>query len=165
MLWLLALVKQHEGDQQQAQELLEESLAKLRAWGYKSGIANALYHMGRLAFARHDDERAAACFHESMILNRDLGNKLGMAKALVGFGGLALAKGDPDRSARLFAAAEALHQTIGAPIPPIEKIRFDSEVARVQALLEKETFAATYNAGKKMTDEQAVSYALKGRSG
>jgi len=162
MLWLQALVKQHEGDEQQAQELLKESLAKFRAWGYKWGIAITLYHIGRQPrLAGHDDERAAACFQESMILNRDLGNKLGIANALVGFGGLALAKGDPDRGARLFAAAEALHQTIGAPMPASERMRFEREVARVHALLEEETFAATWNAGKKMTPEQAVIYALK----
>ena len=96
-----------------------------------------------------------------MILNRDLGNKLGMAKALMGFGELALAQNDPERSVRLFAAAEALRQTIGAPMPATERTRFESDVARVQALLEKETFAAAWNAGKKMTDEEAVSYALK----
>jgi hypothetical protein len=162
MLWLLALVKQHDGDQQQAQELLEESLAKFRAWGYKWGIAITLYHIGRLLrLAEHDDERATACLHESIILNRDLGNKLGMARALVEFGGLALAQGDPTRSARLFAAAEALHQTIGAPMPASERMQFEREVARVQALLEEETFATTWNAGKTMTTEQAVIYALK----
>jgi len=161
VLWLLALVKQHEGDEQQAQELLEESLSKYRASGYKWGIANALYHMGRQALARNDDERAVACFQESMILNRALGNKLGIANALVGFGSLALAQGDPDRSARHFAAAEALHQTIGAPIPPSERKRFDREVARAQALLGEGTFATAWNAGRKMTVEQAVSYALQ----
>ena len=161
MLSLLALVKQHDGEEQQAQELLEESLAKFRAWGYKWGIANTLYHIGRLALARHDDKRATACFHESMILNRDLKNTLGIAKALVEFGGLTLAKGDPDRSARLFAAGEALHLTIGAPMPPSERMRFEREVARVQALLEEKTFAAAWNAGKNMTTEQAAIYALK----
>jgi len=179
MLWLLALVKQHQGDLQQAQELLEESLAKFRVLGYKWGIANALYHLGRQALARNEFERAVACFQESMILNRALGNKLGIANALAGFGGLALAKGlsrnlgkvpnlpevkdNPERSARLFAAAEALHQIIGAPVPTSERMGFDREVARVRALLGEETFATTWNAGKNMTTEQAVIYALKER--
>jgi len=84
-----------------------------------------------------------------------------MAKVLVGFGSLALAQGDPERSALLFAAAEALHQTIGAPMPASERMRFEREVARARALLEEETFAAIWNAGKKMMAEQAVIYALK----
>jgi len=162
MLWQLALVKQHDGDQQQAQELLEESLTKFRAWGVKWGIANVLYHLGRQPrLAGHDDERATAYFHESMILTRALGNKLGIAKTLIEFGGLALAEGDPERSARLFAAAEALRQTIGAPMPAIERTRFEREVARMHALLGEETFATTWNAGKNMTTEQAAIYALK----
>jgi tetratricopeptide (TPR) repeat protein len=164
ILWLLALVKQHDGDQQQAQELLEESLAKFRDWGYKWGIAITLYHIGRLLrLAEQDDERATACLHESIILNRDLGNKLGMAKALIEFGSLTLAKGDPDRNAHLFATAEMLHQTIGAPMPATERIQFEREIAHMQALLEEETFAATWNAKKNMTTEQAVRYALKER--
>ncbi|MGH7600482.1 MAG: tetratricopeptide repeat protein, partial [bacterium] len=166
VLWQLALVKQHAGDQQQAQELLQESLAKFRGWGHKWAIANTFYHIGRLSCkAGNDDERATACFHESMLLNRDLGNKLGIAKALFGFGSLALAEGDAARSARLFAAAEALHKTIGAPMTAYDRIRFDREVSRVRALLEDETFATTWNAGKNMTTEQAVSYALQERSG
>ncbi len=172
MLWVLAILKQCEGDQQQAQELLEESLAKFRGWGYKWGIANALYYLGWLALnraeltsSRHDDERAMACFHESMMLNRSLGNKLGIAKSLFGFGSLALAEGDPGRSACLFAAAEALHQIIGAPMPAYDRARFDRDVSRVRALLEEETFATAWNAGKNMTVEQAVNYALQEQSG
>ena len=145
--------------------LLEESLSKFRAWGFKWGIANALHHIGSQALARADDERAAACLQESMILNRDLGNTLGIAKALVGGGSLALAKGNPDHSARLFAAVEALRKTIGAPMPAYEKMHFDRELARVRALLDEETFATTWNAGKKMTSEQAVIFALEERSG
>jgi predicted ATPase/class 3 adenylate cyclase len=181
MLWVLAILKQCEGDHQEAQELLEESLAKFRGWGYKWGIANALYYLGWLALSRvgetsassvepltssrHDDERATACFHESMRLNRSLGNKLGIAKSLFGFGSLALAEGDPGRSARLFAAAEALHQIIGVPMPAYDRTRFDHDVSRVRALLEEETFATAWNAGKNMAVEQAVSYALQEQSG
>ncbi|MCI0696514.1 tetratricopeptide repeat protein [candidate division KSB1 bacterium] len=159
MLWLLALVKQHDGDQQQAQALLEESLAKFRAWGYKWGIANALYHIGRQALDRHDDARAAACFQESMGLNRDLGNRLGLANVLAGFGDLALAKNNPARSARLFAAAEALHQDIGAPMPPYQKMRFEREVALARAQLGEEAFAAAWSEGMKMTMAEAVKHA------
>jgi tetratricopeptide (TPR) repeat protein len=174
VLWQLALVKQHAGDLRQAQELLQESLAKFRGWGYKWGIANTFYHLGRLYCIAgggvydnggNDNEAATACFHESMLLNRDLGNKLGMAKTLVGFGSVALAKGDLERSASLFAAAEALHQTIGAPMTAYERIRCDREVSRVRALLEEKIFATIWNAGKNMTAEQAVRYALQERSG
>jgi hypothetical protein len=84
-----------------------------------------------------------------------------MARTLVGFGSLALAHGDPGRSARLFAAAEALHQAIGAPMPASERMRFEREVARTHALLGEKNFATAWNAGKKMTTEQAVSYALQ----
>lgn len=161
MLSLLALVKQHDGDEQQAQALLEESVSKFRAWGYKWGIAITLHHIGRQAFDRNDYERATACFHESIILNRALKNTLGIAKALIGFGELALAQGDAERSARLFAAAGALHQTTGAVIPAYERVRFDREVARLRALLQEETFATAWNEGKNMTAEQAASYALK----
>jgi tetratricopeptide (TPR) repeat protein len=169
MLWVLALVKQHEGDYHQAQGLLEESLAKFRAWGYKWGMAITLYHLGRLArdragertSSRNDDASATAYLRESIILNSDLGNKLGIAKALVEFGCLALAQGDSDRSARLFAAAETLHQTIGAPMPSSERMQFERGVAQVQALHAEPTFATIWNAGKNMTTEEAVRYALQ----
>jgi tetratricopeptide (TPR) repeat protein len=162
ILHLLALVKQQEGKEQQAQALFEESLAKVRAWADKGGIALTLYYMGWLAFERDDYERATVCFQESIILNRDLKNTLGIAKALVGFGDLALAEVDLTRSVCLFAAAEALYQTIGAARPPFERTRFDREVARVRVLLDEGTFAAAWNAGKNMKAEQAVTYALQG---
>lgn len=181
VLWQLALVKQQEGDQQQAHELLQESLAKFRGWGYKWGIAHTLYYLGRLALnrvgeltssrvgelmsSRHDHEHAAACFHESLILNRDLGNRLGITKALAGFGSLALAEGDAGRSARLLAAAEKLHETIGAPMPVFDRKRFDHEVASLRELLRGEAFTAAWSEGKDMTVEQATGFALREQNG
>jgi tetratricopeptide (TPR) repeat protein len=161
ILYLLALVRQHEGKEQQAQALLEESLTKFRAWADKWGSAITLYYMGRLAFERHDNERAAVRFQESIILNRDLKNTHGIAKVLIEFGILALAQAHSVRSTRLFAAAEALHQAIGAVLPPLERTRFDHEVQRMRSLLDEETFSTAWNAGKNMTAEQAVSYALE----
>lgn len=100
-----------------------------------------------------------------MILNRELGNKLGMAKTLIEFGSLAWAEDNAERSVRLFAAAEALHQTIGAVIPTYARTRFDREVAHVASLLAEENFTTAWSAGKKMTAEQAVSYAMGEQNG
>jgi hypothetical protein len=46
-------------------------------------------------------------------------------------------------------------------MPASERMRFEREVARTHALLGEKNFATAWNAGKKMTTEQAVSYALQ----
>ena len=95
-------------------------------------------------------------FRESLSLLVQLGDKLVIAGNLEGLAN-ALASGAPARSARLYGAAEAIREAIGVPRVAIEQ----RHVAPGCAELGEEAWQAAQAAGRAMTLEQAVAYALE----
>jgi hypothetical protein len=61
----------------------------------------------------------------------------------------------------LFAAGEALFDVTSARLDPIDRIEYDRNLAAVRAELDAATFAAAWAAGRALTMEQAVTYALQ----
>jgi hypothetical protein len=70
------------------------------------------------------------------------------------------AQGLPARAARLYGAAEALREAIPAPLPPADPADHERQAAATRDTLGKKAFAAAWAAGRQMTMEQAVAYAL-----
>ena len=58
-----------------------------------------------------------------------------------------------------------LSKSIGAPIHPCDRGENDENVAPVRAALSEESFATAWAAGKAMTMEQAIAYALEESAG
>ena len=69
--------------------------------------------------------------------------------------------GRPTDAAQLFGAAEALRELIGKPLTRAQQANHDRDVATVQQRLDPEAFAAAWAAGRAMTLEQAIAYALE----
>jgi hypothetical protein len=57
-------------------------------------------------------------------------------------------------------AAEALREAIPAPLPPADRADHERQAAAARDSLGKKAFAAAGAAGRRMTMEQAVAYAL-----
>jgi hypothetical protein len=62
---------------------------------------------------------------------------------------------------RVFGAAEALREAQGRPLPPVERADYEREVGAVRAVLGEEAFAAAWAAGRAMTLEQVILFALE----
>ncbi len=60
------------------------------------------------------------------------------------------------RAVLLWGAVEFLRETLGAPILPVERTRYDRAVAVVRAQLGEEAFATAWAEGRTMTLEQAL---------
>ncbi len=54
-----------------------------------------------------------------------------------------------------------MHTSIGAPLPPVDRRRYDVAIADIRAQLDEPTFAAAWAEGQAMTLEQAIAYALE----
>jgi non-specific serine/threonine protein kinase len=83
--------------------VLEENLVLARELGDQSGIAWALYSMGRAASVRGDDERAGALMAECLTLFRALDEAEGRAYAGWHLGHLAAARGEHAEAAVRYA--------------------------------------------------------------
>src|SRR5260370_31750872 len=86
-----------------------------------------------------------------------MGAKGAMASSLEGLADLAVVEGKLAWAARLWRAAEGLRDTIGVPIPPVERAAYDRSVAAARAQLGEKSFAAAWAEGRTMTPEQALA--------
>ena len=156
----LGYVAELQGDCGAAKALLEESLILMRQTGDQQGIAYALDNLGMVAHAQGDCGAARALYGESLILMRQIGDQQGIAYSLDNLGYMASDQGRHARWVRLWSAADALRKQIGAALHPNEQPRYDQEIAKARQDLGEAAFAAAWDAGRAMTWEQAVEYAL-----
>jgi predicted ATPase/class 3 adenylate cyclase len=160
-LWGLGSVAREQGDYRAARAFWEESLALCRELEDRFGIAVSLNYLGWTACDQGEYEKARALWEESLALFRELGLKQGIAKDLEGLAAVAVAQAQPERAARLFGVAEALRAAIGAPLPPAEHAEHERFHSAGRAALGEEAFAAAWAAGRVLSLEQAVAYALE----
>ena len=69
---------------------------------------------------------------------------------------------DLQRASRLWGAAQALREQIGAPLPPGEQKKQDAEVAEARQRLGEADWSADWEAGRRMSLEEAAAFALQG---
>jgi len=165
---LLGDVALHQGDYPQAKVLIEKGLKLREEMGNKSGIAWSLQNLGHLAQRQGDSLQAAALFEESLKLFAELGNKMGIAECLEGLASVAAGEGQAadkghraERAAQLFGAAEALREAASTPLPPYRRAEVDRDLTAAKAQIDEEAFGRAWAAGRSMTMERAVGYALE----
>ncbi len=156
----LGLAILEQGDIRRASLLLEESLALRQSLKDKGGIAHTLVILGRVAFTDGELERAADYYAQSLKLRHEMGDKEGMAAPLEGLAATTAAQMQPARAAHLYGAAHALREAIAAPMPPIDRPKHDDAMSLAKALFDEDSWVAAWDAGRMMTLDDAVAYAL-----
>jgi tetratricopeptide (TPR) repeat protein len=159
---LLALgrIAAQQGEFARAQAIYKEVLAHFQALEFRSGSSQVLLDMGQAALAQGDLAQAAEFLVESLVLSREVGNLRDCAYCLEGLSMVAGVQERPERAARLFGAAEILRESLGIPLPPVNRPRYERDVAAVCAQIDEVTFAAAWAAGRAMTLEQAIAGAV-----
>jgi tetratricopeptide (TPR) repeat protein len=156
----LAELARSQNDDQQAAALYKESLGFYQKLGANRAIAWIVYYLGSIAHHQGDHVQAAERFRASLQHFLELPDKLGIAYGLAGLASLAGPDGQPERAARLLGAAETLLDATGAHLPSAERAGHERNVLAVRAQLGEAAFVAAWDAGRAMTTEQAITYAL-----
>jgi predicted ATPase/serine/threonine protein kinase len=120
----LAAASLYAGDLERAEERLDECLSWSRAGGYKEGIAWSLNLLGAVLRERGESWRAETILQDSLRLHWELGDRWRSCSVLEALGGL---RKDP----RLLGAAATLRARLGTPVPPVERVQYDKDVAAV----------------------------------
>jgi len=160
LLGRLGHVASREGDHQAAERLCEESLALARELGDNRSVGWALESAAPAALARGDLATARRLLDEGLALSQETGDKRAIAQWLEGLAELSAVEGRHAPAARLCGSAEALREAIGAPQPPSDRERYAAVQSRARAALGEEAFAAARDAGRAMSLDEAVAYAL-----
>jgi predicted ATPase/DNA-binding CsgD family transcriptional regulator len=155
----------YEGRQARAAMFLDASLAMLRELGDAIAVSRALYSLSMLALHQGDLNQSRELLEEGLRIAQERGARIEIAACLEGLAGLACAEKRPERAARLFGAAEALRQATGSDLPPGIRGDRDRHVAAARAGLDEKACAAAWAAGRALSPEQAVAYALTEAAG
>ena len=148
------------GDYQWAAAWYEESLTLWRELGNRRGSADSLDSLAQVALAQRDLARVAALLEEAVALCRDLDYRSGLAWSLQHLGTAAGMIGWPERAAQLWGAAEVLHEPAGKTMRIVDQALYERTVATIHSQLGEAAFTAAQAAGRAMSLERAIAYAL-----
>ncbi|MGA4843432.1 BTAD domain-containing putative transcriptional regulator [Streptomyces sp. G45] len=151
----LGLGARRAGDLAAAEGHMRELLAWFRAADYGPGVTLALAELGFAAELRGDAAAALALHDEGFAVARGLGDPRALALALEGLAGARAAAGGYEAAATLLGAAAAARASVGAPLPPAERLDVDRAAALARARLGAEGYAAAYAEGGRLTPEAA----------
>jgi hypothetical protein len=132
-----------------------ESLEIFRCLGYTEGVSAKLYNLGSIVFQQGESELARKYFEEAYLTAVELGEKINTRLIFDGFAALAAERGDHKRAARLSGVADSLGATVGYTIEPAEQKFRDHYLGKLKRSLSAEEFISEYEAGKKMSHDDA----------
>ncbi len=150
-----------QGDYVQARARLEEAHEIFRELGDERFITVSLVNLGFLAAREGRNDEAEGIMREGLVYAEALVDTELAIWCLTELSALTLSKGDAERAARLTGAMEALREETGhAPTPDLQRLSEQTRSALVSELGE-ERLAVALAAGREMTFEQAMAYALQ----
>ena len=148
------------GDYRKAEHFYREALTLMQKIGHHVGMALALHSLGVLASEQKSNEEACAYLTEALKLWRT-SESFHTAFSLEEFGHLAYNLQQCGRAVKLWARAAVLRETVGAPLPNNEQMKYEKNLSDARERLGTAAFQTAWEAGEAMTLEEAISYALQ----
>ena len=149
-----------DGDLDAAHTSYVEALEIARQTGDRRLIATELSGLASLAAAQGDVSRAVTLYAEALPLDAELHDRWGAAGRLSALAELA-ARADQAAAVAtapvLWGSVEGLFRAMGARRPSAER---DQRIAATRSRLGDTAFEAAWSAGRGMTFQQGVAYAL-----
>ena len=163
-LLLLGELSLREGNFAEARGYYERSLAVAKKAGISpwAPLKWIPVHLGYIALKQGNLAQAEKHFIESHQSFKNTGITIGIVYTIEGQAALALQQGAPQQAAQLFAWANAMRENIGNSRPPIEQTSVERDLATIRTQLDAATFTAAQAAGRAMSIDEVVSYAIQG---
>jgi predicted ATPase/DNA-binding XRE family transcriptional regulator len=156
----LGIVAICEGDLDRADVLLHEVLQAWRTTGTPGSACWPLVGLGRIALDRGDPQSAKDMLREALELAHAHRYLHPLGGSLNALAETALAEGCPERAARLYGAVERAYEELGVGPSQREPTRREQFLAAGRRALGEEAWQRAWAAGRQMTLNQAVEYAL-----
>ncbi len=150
------------GDHERAATCLDEALALARDAEDLGGIALHAADRARLAGIQGDHRSARALLQESIAAQRPVADPRSTAQTLEITAWILVANGQPGHVACLLGSAESLRERSGVPVSSLEQEDYQRYVPTAKSRLERKTWDAAWAAGRAMSIDQALDYALEG---
>jgi non-specific serine/threonine protein kinase len=158
----LGSVARDEQNYARAQSLYEQGLEFFQELGSEFEIADVFAYLGGVAQLQGEHAQAWVSFKESLRRWRAIGilHWKGIADCLEGMADTWAIERHYEQAARLFGAAEALRESLARFPTLLPHVTYEQTVAALRTQLNADAFAAAWTAGRRMTSEQVIEYAL-----
>jgi predicted ATPase/DNA-binding CsgD family transcriptional regulator/tetratricopeptide (TPR) repeat protein len=157
----LSQIHLSRGELGTARALLDRALAMHPKGVGGTGQMWTLANFGWVATEQGDLATAHACLLDALVIARDaLGGRARLAMPIEGLAQVAAAAGRAAQAIRLAGAAAALRDTHAAPPTPTERGQLDRWLSRARASIGARAAEAAWEAGRRLTTDEAVAEAL-----
>jgi predicted ATPase len=146
---------------QLAREMIDQSLCLSKNGGYRWCVELGYFTSGLLAMQDGEIESAAFYFRESLLLQQSLKEHWRSIRLLEAAAALSVARQELLGAARLYGAAEYLRASLIILQMPIYRSQYEDSLAKLKNQLNAPALDEAWRAGQALSQEQAVTYALR----
>jgi predicted ATPase len=157
--WLLGWALRGLGETERARNLDERTLAQARVQGASSIQAHLLEQLAQRTAEDGRPADALLMFREAYELDLALDDRWRMALLACRLTTALIGLGEPERAAQVLASGKAQLEDMGAD-PAWRRDEDEREVARLRGELGEAAFTEAWEAGRKLTADAAVAFAL-----
>jgi len=154
-----ALLRQ--GDYAGAQAFFVDNIAPMQELELKNYLSYVMRRLGQALLHQDDYSGARVRFEESLVANLEIGDMKAVAACLAAFAALAQAQKELPRATQLFGASEAVSESIYTEMTPYDHDQYTRNVTALHTQLPAADFDAAWEAGRKLTLEEAVKLAME----
>jgi predicted ATPase len=157
----LGAIAYHDADLTAARQFREEAASVARVLGDRHTLGLALAGLALVAHSQENYDESEKLYHEALLVSSELKDQWVMPRALGGLAGAAVLAANYERAAWLFGATAAMRDVSRtSEAARAFRVAYERHEAEARAILGEETFAAAWAAGRAMSLEQAVAFAL-----
>ncbi len=160
-LYNLGCLSQLQGNYSQAEAYNEESLALARKVNDPQSIAQALLNQGNVSYAQENYNKVRTFYEECLTIRLGLGVKDGILDTLAGLAKIVYREGNSTRFVQLIAVVETLRRLYNFSSDQADLPRYKTELIEAKMALGEEAYQAAYEAGQKLSLEEATRLALE----
>jgi tetratricopeptide (TPR) repeat protein len=157
---VLGVLAQMAGDFEEARTLMNQRIAEARETGNAATISSEAGNLSMVERQLGNLDAAEALAREALEIDHKRGDEWAMPYKISGLAAVSTDRGNFDRAATLIGAAEAMMEREKADWPPDERPHYERMLARLPRALGPEDFERLRAAGRAMSNEAAVDFAL-----
>lgn len=157
----LGLALRYQGKYKRAEEAYEECIANSKDVPDNFALAAPLHNLGQMLHHQGNDKRAYELLRRSLELVWQLGDRPNVSVCLMDMAGVWATQKQPEKAAMLFGASEALRENSKAQMYDAQRKAYEWDVKQGAQQLSDEGWQAAWEAGARLTMDEACEIALE----
>ena len=149
------------GDYETAEEYYRESIEICRLAGDRKRMAVSLANLASVVFHHGDYQEAEQLEKEAIRIELELGTNHYIGLYLACLSGILAKQGSPKQAAVIFGASESILQTMGVKLQPTDQVEVDQYLTVSKEQFDEQSYQDALEAGRALSLEEAVSFALE----